>query len=119
MDSGPVQADDGHLFLDQTFRDAQQNSIRHLQEHLPHSHELEQLCPLQRFANAANLLPWADLGHIQKLPTELQCGVLGQLDLKSLLTFSQVNRCAVRAVMNLQSWRKVRGLGKLFYFRLP
>ncbi|KAF2448711.1 hypothetical protein P171DRAFT_441043 [Karstenula rhodostoma CBS 690.94] len=99
--------DGAQLSIDQTFRDAQQNSIRHLKEHLPHSHTLEQLCPLQRFGHNDTNLPTEDLGDLHKLPVELRCAVLGELDLKSLLAFSKVNRCAVRAVESMQSWKKV------------
>lgn len=53
---------DAEASLDEAFRKAQQNSIRHLKEHLPHSFTLETLCPLQRFTQDDRQPPKKDLG---------------------------------------------------------
>ena len=105
----PSDSDGSNTSLDKhqvAFQAARASSEPYLRNYLPHTKDLEEQVPLERF-QAAIATPENDLGDFEKLPQELKDMVLYELDLKSLLNFGKINRSAVNAVKGLTGWNEV------------
>lgn len=63
-------------------------------------------CPLDYGRHSP--VPVTSLGTRDVLPTELRCQIIGDVDMKSLLTFRAVNQKAVATVDNMTEFKKVQ-----------
>ena len=90
-----------------------ETSLRVLNQYILDPAILLENCPLDygRHTPDARLgtlhMPIGNLGHISKLPLELQHHVLLSLDVQTLLTVRQVCWMGMDAVNGLPEWRKV------------
>ena len=86
----------------------QKETSSKLGEHLLHHAVLAAHCPLDYGHHTIS--PRANLGTLSKLSTEIQQAILGDLDIKSLLTFRSVNQRAVDVIDGMIEYQKVREL---------
>lgn len=83
----------------------QQQALQTINGHILNPFILETRCPL----DYGRLIhkPWAGLGDLGKLSTEIQCEVMGYVDVETLVKFRSVSSGARDLVDGMMEWKLV------------